>query len=155
MTRSNLLLALLPLTSILLTGCGERTHDAIVQEFIESTGKEFTNCGAHEIPSACGAPSAAIAEANTCLVEGFTACKPVRLDVTQRTVEGDPVFTTFLVVPQGDRCFVEMFTDARQDRFGDGEAHQSRCEAVQAAESCPWIAADACHSACEQDTDCG
>jgi hypothetical protein len=137
--------------TLLLAACSG--EDDPVQAFIASSGQTYTSCGVIEVPATCGAPSEEQSKAISCLVQA--ECKPVRLDVRESTIEGDPIITTYLVVPKQDGCGIEQFIDGRQDSFGDGEVTQSHCESVAASEECPWVAADGCIGECGSDTDCG
>jgi hypothetical protein len=151
--RSTLLLALFSSLSLLLPACSS-TPDDPVQDFIVSSEQAFTSCGSVTVPEACGEPTLEQSKAISCLIQGFSDCKPVRLDITQRTIEGDPILTTYLVVTaEGGGCYVEQFIDDRQDRFGDGKVDQKSCDLVREGEGCPWVDAEGCYGGCSGE--CG
>ena len=60
-----------------------------------------------------------------CFVDSFEQCNPATIDITRNTVEGDPVFTSGIVVAQSDGCVLDFTIDATHDRFSaEGIEHR-------------------------------
>jgi len=79
-----------------------------------------------------------------CLLDGLTACDPVRATLTRCSIEGDPIPVTYYVVPEGEDCTAAVFSDTTEDAFGPREVRQDDCEAVVEVEECPWVTAEDC-----------
>ena len=133
-------------------GCSSSTLEGKVTEFINETGQSFESCGSITVDPMCESPQSAAAD---CLANGFSECKPVRLDLTIYTIEGDPIYYTYLVVPGNGSCSIEYFVDTREDAFGPQEINQFTCEKLELVESCQSIAVDECIPQCEGGADCG
>jgi hypothetical protein len=134
-------------------GCSKPTLESEVQSFIKGSGFTFDDCGALDLSSTCteGPPPAAA----TCFLNAFDACTPVRVDVTRYTVEGDPIYSTLLVVPHGSLCQVKQFVDSREDAYGSGELTQFTCDLVNLTPSCADpIALENCSPDCNSDGVC-
>lgn len=141
--------------AVVIAGCGQPTLDETVKEFIANNGGSYKDCGSFEIApnSTCGIePSAAVA----CFVDGYASCQPVRLDFTQITVEGDPIYVTYLVVSQGKICEVETFVDTREDAFGPKGIVRQTCSTVVGNGTCDAaLSVEDCISPCASGSDCG
>lgn len=147
-------LALATLATV-AAGCAEPTLDETVQEYIQSNGASFKDCGDLEITLDCNEGAAPAAPAK-CFLDGFAACEPVRVDLTSSTVEGDPIYSTYLVVPSGKTCHVEAFVDTRQDAFGPKEITRSSCGSATEGGTCSApLVIDECTSSCAGSSDCG
>lgn len=139
----------------LAAGCAEPTLDETVQEYIQSNGGSFKDCGDLEITLDCS-EGAAQAPPAKCFLDGFAACEPVRVDLTRTTVEGDPIYSTYLVVPSGKTCHVEAFVDTRKDAFGPKEITQDSCGSATEGGTCSDpLVIDECTSSCGDNADCG
>lgn len=135
---------LLPLPLLALCACAE-DYDALVDDWVASTGQTFSDCGAVELGQCSGQDETVEApEAISCLLEAFAACEPVRADITRPTIEGDPILSTFFVLPEGEGCGLVVFIDSREDAFGSQEIDRYACTELTEATACPWYEYGGC-----------
>ena len=131
----------------LLIACSQSDSlDEIVADHIVDTGLEFADCGSYTNNSdgTCDIDAPLLVEFQ-CLHDAFDTCEPARLDTTLNTVEGDSIFSVYLVEPVGDACQLTVFVDHSEDEFkGDyGDIVQSECTTLIET-GCSTLNADEC-----------
>jgi len=65
-----------------------------------------------------------------CFVDSFERCNPATIFVTRYTIEGDPIFSSGIVIATDDSCFLDFVIDTRQDRFGSQKIEHRICSDV-------------------------
>ncbi len=106
-------------------------------------------CGAEPAPDPVAAPSQAAAEdvdcgtfdlgqgeelpesAGRCLIDAVGAKRAARLQVSEPTVEGDPIVSTYTAYRGGG---IELVLDSSQDGFGPKAVTTQTCTAVSYGE---------------------
>jgi hypothetical protein len=78
------------------------------------------DCGVVIIPQGQGLSETAMA----CVVDAAKARRPARLEETRPTIEGDPIFTTYVVRADGT---VEVIRDTSKDKFGANSITKEIC----------------------------
>lgn len=150
MIRSRAIVALFAGTAFGLARMGpgcEPTLDEVVTDYRERVGLvHAADCGSVSLDctSSVDTPPGPVA----CLLEAAGACNPAELRVVRHTIEGDPIESAYLVVPDGDgACRVARFLDTMRDRWGPRRIVRHDCEAVRAEAGCPWLDATGCGQA--------
>lgn len=132
---------------------GELASNASADGFVATSGLSFESCGREYFDerAACCGPRTAGYE---CLVAALRACTPARFAVARGTVEGDPIFFDYFVVPAeaGDGCRVMVMTDSSQDAFRDQTLSAvqttfcgSAALSIEAGQDCPRLELGDCN----------
>lgn len=156
------LLACLALLSIgaLAAGCEQASLESTVQEYLDSKNITPSDCGSVDLGKECPAnapmPSTGPAPAPIqCFLDAYTNCKAARLSLTQPTVEGDPIYSVYIVVP-GQACSIEQIVDSREDNFGDKAITKSSCTSPSGEGTCASpLGLNDCTANCGSGSDCG
>jgi len=69
------------------------------------------DCGVHALPQGKGLPETAM----RCVIDAAAGGRQARLQESRLTIEGDPIFTSYLVRTDG---VVEVTRDTTKDRYG-------------------------------------
>ena len=131
---------------------GELASNQAADGFVATSGSSFESCGREsydERPACCG-PRIAGYE---CLVAALRACKPARFAVARGTIEGDPIYSDYFVVPaeEGEGCRLMVMTDSSRDAYRDPSVAPVRTSFCSTAglstvdEGCPELELDGCH----------
>ncbi len=135
----------LSLSLVALTACGQ-TPEAELDQFRENFGA-FEDCGFVTLGQCGSGDSSELLTAGACLEAALADCTPSEATIVRPTIEGDPITTTYFVVPGASACEVVRFTDTTQDAFGDGEMLRERCDGVEVVDTdptCPMVEATEC-----------
>lgn len=150
------LLAFLALASIgtLAVACSQPTLEETVQQFLDNNGMDnLQDCGQADLDLTC---SSTPPKEVQCFLDAFAACKPAQLITKQSSIEGDPIFTEYVVRPQGTGCGLELFVDTTQDQFGEKKITQQSCDKPSGNATCEsTLSADGCDGTCGSGADCG
>lgn len=146
MKRSPLLRSWLALPlSLLFAACSGETVDDLIADQIDASTLTYKNCGSVDLTlEQCGATPAEPPAELRCFTDGLDQCQPVHVTITQHTVEGDPIVTGYVVVPEEGSCSATVITDTREDQFGAQEITTERCTTFDVVESCVGFAASDC-----------
>ncbi|MEV6811153.1 DUF4362 domain-containing protein [Micromonospora sp. NPDC051296] len=96
------------------------------------------DCGTFILGQGQGVP----VDVMQCLIQAAGARQSARLVVTNPTVEGDPITTSYAVAGDGR---VEVTTDARADRLGSGKVERQTCT-EPAVQDDRWLGFATCSS---------
>lgn len=129
---------------LLALACGEPTPAEAIEAWVAEQGLSFRECEPLELAECTESPDPEDQARINCITGAFANCSAARFEVTEFTIEGDPILITYFVVPEGDTCSVTRFIDNSQDAFGDGLLHQYTCTSVEESTECPWVAAQGC-----------
>lgn len=132
--------------AVALAACGRPTLDEVVAEYREETGHDYASCGTAALD--CLAAEAAPApEAIACFLARLDACEAAELRTTQTTIEGDPIRSAYLVVPEeGGGCRIAYVVDTTEDEYGPRRIVRYECPSVARPASCPWVAPERCEA---------
>ncbi|MFO0592934.1 MAG: DUF4362 domain-containing protein [Polyangiaceae bacterium] len=147
-------LACLALLSVaaLAAGCEQASLESTVQDFLKSKSLTAEDCGSVDLDKACSDTAPAPIQ---CFLDAYTSCKAAKLSLTQSTIEGDPIYSVYIVVP-GQACSIESFVDTRQDQFGDKTITESSCTSPSGAGTCDSsLGLNECITDCNSGSDCG
>jgi hypothetical protein len=136
------------LCALTLLGCelaaDNRSLDEIVDSWLaEQSLTRAGDCGA--LATCTLDDSQMDEEAMTCLDAAWAACEARVGSWTQTTVEGDPIHSLVVPVPDGDGCQLAVFIDTREDAYGSPSVLVQRCSGLTREEAaCPPIDVDGC-----------
>ena len=131
------------LVPLLLAACAP-DYDTIMHDWAIESGLAFTDCGTVDVGQCTVAQGQAPAVV-LCLVDGYNTCTATRAQITQDSVEGDPIVETWYVTPKSDdTCNLTVFRGTTADEFGPQEITRSECSAIAPNEDCPWFTSSGC-----------
>ncbi len=123
---------------------------AVAEAFAKASELDFASCGreaADRRTSCCDGTTAGY----DCLLDALAACTPARFGVVTGTVEGDPIFSDYFVVPADGSCSLFVVTDQSADTFRDSSsvaANTIQCGTaslrIAAPGDCPSLNLDDC-----------
>ena len=128
-----------------ILACGKATPDEAIADWVEEQGLSFRDCGALEFDQCTGeAIEPTDQTLINCITGAWASCEAASLEVSEPTIEGDPILTTYFVVPTDEGCELTRFIDSTQDAFGDGLLHQYTCTDLTELGECPGLSAEGC-----------
>ena len=128
-----------------LLSCKDPPPADRIAEWVEEQGIDFRDCGGLALGQCVdGAADPADQVLINCITGAFASCDAATFELSQPTIEGDRITTTWFVVPTEAGCTVTQFTDNTQDAFGDGLLHQYTCTGLVESADCPWLGAEGC-----------
>jgi len=114
--------------------------DNVINDFEKTSGLSFQNCGTVDLGHCLETLEFVENRENVlqCLVNSSTTCLAARGKLSRATVEGDPIFYTYFIVPNDKGCSVVRFVDTTHDDFGKHKVLQYSCDKLtRSADSCP------------------
>jgi hypothetical protein len=110
---------------MMLAGCGaQQAPDPAAAPAAPSPSADAdVDCGTFDLGQGEELPD----HAGRCLVEAVQTKRAARLQVSEPTVEGDPIVSTYTAYRGGG---VELVLDSRQDGFGPKAVTTQTCTAV-------------------------
>lgn len=125
--------------------CGKATPEETIADWVEEQGVDFRDCGALSFDPCTGAGIDPTDQTLiNCITGAWASCEAASLEVSEPTIEGDPILTTYFVVPTDEGCAVTRFIDSTRDAFGDGLLHQYTCADLVELGECPGVGAEGC-----------
>jgi hypothetical protein len=122
----------------------------VAEEFAKVSGLDFTSCG-REVENRRTRCCEGTTAGYDCLLDALAACSPARFGVVTGTVEGDPIFSDYFVVPADGACSLFVVTDQSEDHYLDPTAipaNTIQCGRaslrIAAPGECPSLVLDDC-----------
>lgn len=116
-----LICATISAAALLLAACSSPSSATEASRPTTGTSAAVLDCGDHLARQGESPDATAV----RCFVDAVLAHRPVRLQLTAPTTEGDPIITTYTADVTGRTTVV---VDARQDRFGQKIVQQELCD---------------------------
>lgn len=119
--------------AVLAAGCSSPSLEDTVQDFLDSRSLTVTDCGTANLDETCTDQAAPEVQ---CFIDALATCEPTRLTLVQSTIEGDPITTVYVLLPEDPECGVEIFIDTTQDQFGEKRITEKQCPGMSGAGTC-------------------